>query len=220
MRDSFPFDDLPEVSMLKANHGSGFYRLLRRPFDVEAARELAASWLSRPYGDPEWERHYLPIPRRVYAEAFLGGPSGELPVDYKVMVLNGRAHYVSVFVRQIGRHLRRITFDRDWRVVPLHLPKYFGGPSDVVETALHPPRPQRLDEMLRAAEALAEDFPFVRVDFYVVDEVIYFGELTFSPSAGYAPYSPVSYDRLVGDMVDVGSDGRWRSRRGGRRPLP
>ncbi|MCA1789706.1 MAG: hypothetical protein LC667_07570, partial [Thioalkalivibrio sp.] len=112
--DAFPFDDLPEVSMLKANHGSGFFRLLRRPFDVEAARSLAATWLSRPFGTPEWERHYLPIPRRVYAEAFIGGPDGELPVDYKVMVLNGRAHYVSVFIRQIGKPLRRITFDREW----------------------------------------------------------------------------------------------------------
>jgi hypothetical protein len=147
-------------------------------------------WLRRPYGSPRWEWHYQPIPRRVYAEAFLGGPNGELPVDYKVMVLNGRAHFVSVFVREIGKALRRITFDRAWGLVPLHLPKYPGGPPDVVETSLHPPRPQRLDEMLLAAEALAEDFPFVRVDFYVVDEEIYFGELTFLPSAGYAPYCP------------------------------
>ena len=218
--DSFPFNDLPEVSILKSNHGSGQSRVLRRPFDVEAARDAAATWLSRPYGSSSWEWHYLPIPRRVYAEAFLGGPNGELPVDYKVMVLNGRAHYVSVFVRKIGKPLRRITFDREWGVVPLHLPKYPGGPPDVVEKALHPPRPQRLEEMLRAAEALAEDFPFVRADFYVVDETIYFGELTFLPSAGYAPFSPVSYDRLLGDMVDVGSPRSWCSRRVGHRTRP
>lgn len=214
--DSFPFDDLPEVSILKANHGSGYFRVLRRPFDVEAARDAAAEWLSRPYVT-NWEWHYRAIPRRVYAEAFLGGPNGELPVDYKVLVLNGRAHYVSVFVREIGKPLRRITFDREWRVVPLHLPKYPGGPPDVVEKALHPPRPKRLDELLRAAEALAADFPFVRVDFYVVDEAIYFGELTFLPTGGYATFSPVSYDRLLGDMVDVGSGRSWWSRRRGRR---
>jgi len=214
--DSFPFDDLPEVSILKANHGSGYFRVLRRPFDVEAARDEAAEWLRRPYATM-WEWHYRPIPRRLYAEAFLGGVDGELPVDYKVLVLNGRAHQVSVFIREVGKPLRRITFDREWGVVPLHLPKYPGGPPDVVETALHPPRPKRLEEMLRAAEALVEDFPCVRVDFYVVGEAIYFGELTFLPSAGYAPFSPVEYDRLLGDMVDVGSGRRWWSHLRGRR---
>jgi hypothetical protein len=216
---SFPFDDLPEVSILKANHGSGFFRVLRRPFDVEDARATAAKWLSRQYGSSNWEWHYEPIPRRVYAEEFLGGPNGELPVDYKVMVLNGRAHFVSVFVREIGKNLRRITFDRAWEFVPLHLPKYPGGPPDVVEKSLHPPRPQRLDEMLLAAEALAEDFPFVRVDFYVVDEEIYFGELTFLPAGGYVPYHPVSYDRELGDLLDVGSD-RLRSPRSRHRRRP
>jgi hypothetical protein len=212
--DDFPFDELPEVSVLKSNHGSQHVRVLRRPFDVEAARAQAAAWLSRPFGAPEWEWHYRAIPRRVFAEAFLGRPDGALPRDYKVLVLNGRAHLVSVFVRQEGKRLRRITFDRDWGVVPLHLPAYRGGPPDVVESDLHPPRPRRLEELLRAAEVLAEDFPFVRADFYVVDETIYFGELTFLPSAGYAPFSPVSYDRELGDLVDVGSRRPWWAPRG------
>jgi hypothetical protein len=206
---SFPFDDLPDVSVLKSNHGSQQVRVLRRPFDAEAERARAAEWLRRPYGSPLWEWHYRPIPRRLYAEAYLGGPDGTLPLDYKVLVLNGRAHLVSVFVRQAGRPLRRVTFDREWRLMPLHLPLYPGGPPDVVEAALHPPRPRRLEEMLRAAEALVEDIPIVRVDFYVIDEEIYFGELTFMPSSGYAPYSPVSYDWSLGALVDVGSDRPW-----------
>jgi len=201
---AFPFDRLPQISVLKSNHGSQQVQVLRRPFDAEAARALGARWLERPFGSPEWEWHYLPIPRRLFAEAYLGASDGTPPLDYKVMVLNGRAHLTSVFIRSDGRRLRRVTFDRDWRVVPLHLPQYPGGPPDVVDPGLHPPRPRRLAEMLRAAEVLAEDFPFVRADFYLIDDEIYFGELTFLPSAGYAPFSPLSFDRALGDRLDVG----------------
>ena len=41
--------------------------------------------------------------------------------------------------------------------------------------------PENIDEMIRIAETLASDFPFVRVDLYNVDGKIYFGELTFAP---------------------------------------
>ena len=206
--ERFPFETLPDVSVLKPNHASARVRVLRRPFDVEEVRALGADWLAHSFGSPEWEWHYLPIPRRLFAEEYLGSPAGGLPPDYKVLVLNGRATLVSVFLRGDGR-LRRVTFDREWRLVPLHLPRFLGGPPDVVEPELHPPRPRRLDELLLAAERLAEGFPFLRVDFYLVGEEIYFGELTFLPSAGYAPYVPVSYDRQLGDLLDVGSPRPW-----------
>ena len=38
--------------------------------------------------------------------------------------------------------------------------------------------------MLRYAEILSENFPFVRVDLYNVDGKIYFAELTFTPTGG------------------------------------
>lgn len=206
--ENFPFESLPDISVFKANHASQRVRVLRRPFDVDAVRAVGAEWLARPFGDPSWEWHYLPITRRLFAEEYLGSEDGSPPLDYKILVLNGRARLVSVFLRG-GRRLRRITFDREWRLVPLYLPKFRGGPPDVVEPELHPPRPQRLHELLLAAELLAEDFPFLRVDFYLIREEIYFGELTFLPSAGYAPFAPVSYDRELGDLLDVGSPRPW-----------
>ena len=39
-------------------------------------------------------------------------------------------------------------------------------------------------EAIKYAEALSKPFPYVRVDLYIVSNKIYFGELTFSPSAG------------------------------------
>lgn len=201
---SFEFERLPEVSVLKTNHAWHQVQVLRRPFDVATVRALAAKWLERPYGSPEWEWHYLPIRRRLFAEQHLGGPDAVSPPDYKVMVLNGRAAYVWVYLGR-GNSLRRVVFDRDWRLVEVYRPTSLGGPPDLVEPGLHPPRPSRLADLLRAAEALADDFPFVRADFYLVDGEIYFGELTFFPAGGYVEFWPLSYDRQFGDELDVGN---------------
>ena len=45
-------------------------------------------------------------------------------------------------------------------------------------------RPDKLEEMICMAEKLGEGIPFVRVDLYLADRKIYFGEMTFTPAAG------------------------------------
>ena len=61
------------------------------------------------------------------------------------------------------------------------------------------PMPTNFKEMLRIAEKLSEDFPFVRVDLYNVGGKIYFGELTFYPWSGYVQYTPDSFDFKLGE---------------------
>ncbi len=48
--------------------------------------------------------------------------------------------------------------------------------------------------MVAVAARLSEDFDFVCVDLYAVDEKIYFNELTFTPSAGYLDFTPTEWD--------------------------
>lgn len=212
---TFPFERLPEVSVLKANHGWKQFMLLRRPFDVETARASGAAWLRQRLAVSGWERHYGGIRPRLFAEQYLGEDDGTLPRDYKVLVLNGRAEHVSVSLDRATRP-RLVLFDRDWRYLPVHLTAYLGGPPKVVEPEARPPRPERLEDLLRAAEALAEDLPFVRVDFYLVGGEVYFGELTFSPGAGFVSYVPSSYDWELGARLDVGSPtDRRRAQRSG-----
>lgn len=45
-------------------------------------------------------------------------------------------------------------------------------------------KPEVITEAFTLAEKLSENFPFVRVDLYIVGRKIYFGELTFTPAAG------------------------------------
>ena len=58
--------------------------------------------------------------------------------------------------------------------------------------------------MIQLAEILAEDFKYVRVDFYVVEGNIYFGELTFYPCNGFGVFKPEEMDFKFGRMLDLG----------------
>ena len=60
---------------------------------------------------------------------------------------------------------------------------------------------QNLDEMIKIANIIAIDFPFVRVDLYSVDSKIIFGELTFYPCTGYLTFKPDKFDFLLGQIL-------------------
>ena len=57
--------------------------------------------------------------------------------------------------------------------------------------------------MLELACSLSADIPFVRVDFYVSDGKIYFGEMTFYPTSGYTAFVPEEYDNIFGQWIDL-----------------
>ena len=52
--------------------------------------------------------------------------------------------------------------------------------------------------MMLLCEQLGSDFDYVRVDFYLVDENVYFGELTFAHGGGFEQFEPREYDKILG----------------------
>jgi hypothetical protein len=57
--------------------------------------------------------------------------------------------------------------------------------------------------MVRCARALAQGFPFVRVDLYSVSGRTVFGEMTWHPSAGLSDFTPDSYNTYWGDQIPL-----------------
>ena len=62
----------------------------------------------------------------------------------------------------------------------------------------HVKKPQLLVELLNVAEKLSQDFPYVRVDLYIANNQVYFGELTFRPYGGFMKFVPESFDLELG----------------------
>jgi len=63
-------------------------------------------------------------------------------------------------------------------------------------------RPIYLPEMIELARKLAEDIPFVRIDFYALPELVS-GEMTFYPGNGFEPFRPREWDKRLGDLLTL-----------------
>lgn len=59
--------------------------------------------------------------------------------------------------------------------------------------------------MIEGAEILADGFDFVRIDFYDVEAVPRFGEMTFYPGSGLDPFDPPLLDAMLGQCWLAGA---------------
>ena len=65
------------------------------------------------------------------------------------------------------------------------------------------PKPKNFDEMMAFSSLLSKDIPFVRVDFYEAEGVLFFGELTFFPEGGFDKAILKETDDLYGEMIKL-----------------
>lgn len=176
----------PTPFVLKSRHGCKQCIFVRSGLeDWNAAIRKSQAWLRRPYGEWLDERLYRSIERGLLVEPFVG-TDGVLPVDFKLYVFAGRVEFIQVHLKREKGH-RWIIFDKHWRRV--------STPS-----LDNPPPPASLPAMIEAAEELARDIHFTRIDFYEIQGRPKFGEMTFYPGSGLDPFDPVALDAVMGRM--------------------
>jgi hypothetical protein len=187
---------LPKAFVVKPTHGSGWVRLVtdKRKLDRQALIAECNEWLHRSYYELTREWQYKNIKPRILIEEFVDDGSGNASVDYKLMVFHGKVHFTQVSRNRCGA--RKVTYyDRSWQRVEVV------GRTDAITPVLEDiPRPERLDEMIAAAEILAADIDFVRVDLYATKDRIYFGEFTITPANGVMRYDPAEFDLQLGRL--------------------
>ena len=66
--------------------------------------------------------------------------------------------------------------------------------------------PKELEEMRYIAETLSKEFLQVRVDLYVINHQVYFGELTFFSGAGFSRYKPRQFEIDLGSKLHLPTD--------------
>ena len=66
-------------------------------------------------------------------------------------------------------------------------------------------KPDVLDEIIDYAEIIAEGVPYLRVDFYVLDGNVYFGEATFFTWSGFLKFEPKDedWDKKLGELLKL-----------------
>lgn len=195
--DEIDFDKLPDQFVLKANHGCGWNIIVRdkSTFDKEEARKQFDIWMHTNFAF-KWglELHYMNIPPKIIAEQYLENINNDL-YDYKVFCFDGKAESI-MFLSDRKQKLKMSFYDLQWNKLPF-VYSYPQNPDDI-------PKPMNLKLMKGLAEKLAEGFPHVRVDFYVLnDGSIKFGEMTFTSAGGTCKWNIPEQDRIYGDLIKL-----------------
>lgn len=64
-------------------------------------------------------------------------------------------------------------------------------------------KPKELDILIDYSKKLSEKFKYVRVDLYIENNKVYFGELTFTPAGGLSSFSDKKYDIELGKYLNI-----------------
>jgi len=196
--EEIPFEKLPERFVIKVTHGQGFNIICKDKKDLNIPKTIKKlkRWLHAKYLPCYGEWFYGKVKPRIIIEDFLGSGQEDTPNDYKVFCFHGNPKIIDVHVDRFTHHRRNI-YNLEWNRIENVILKYPNDRNLSVE------KPKVLEQLLTYARKLSEQFMHVRVDFYIIDSKIYFGELTFTNGAGFDSISPKEFDEIMGSWIDL-----------------
>lgn len=193
------FDALPKQFVLKCTHNSGKGMCIckdKSKLDIDKVRKELNDGLKEEYFYSGREWCYKNIKPRIVAEKYMEDESGELK-DYKFMCFNGKAKCCFVCSERFSEDGLRITiYDNEWNKMPFCRVKTPPTTTPLV-------KPKNYEAMIELAEVLAQNIPFSRIDFYEINNKIYFGEITFFPNSGMTGFYPEEWDYTLGSWIEL-----------------
>lgn len=203
--EDIEWNSLPDQFVLKTTHGGGSCGVVictdKNSLDISnTVSKLTKSLKRDRIYDTLKEWPYKGVQPRVIAEQFISpsvfSQKTDL-IDYKFFCFNGEPLYCQV-IRDRTTNETIDFYDMEWN----H--QEFVGLNPTVRNGDIPvERPQKLDEMKDICQKLSKDIPFIRVDLYVVDNHVYFGELTFFPASGLGSFTPEIWQYKLGELIQL-----------------
>lgn len=189
-----PWDTLPDKFVLKCTHGSGFNIICENKgtFDKQDAIRKLNKWMKKNWYWTGREWPYKNVKPRIICETFLS-VDDHPPDDLKVMCFNGKAKLIRVHMNKYSNH--KVSFyDTEWKKTNVEV-----SPTSDKPYA----KPAQLDTMIQLSEKLAADMKLVRIDWYIVHNTLYFGEITLYDGSGFKPFDDYRNDLLLGSWINL-----------------
>lgn len=200
--EEIDIDSLPNQFVLKTTFGGGGNDVVickdKASLDVDGAIKYLKGFMKQDSYKHLKEWPYKNVPRRVIAEKYMEEAGKASLSDYKVMCFNGVAKLIQLHNGRYTSNHTQMFYDRDWNKTGMSQVSY-GDVSDTIAAE----RPILLEKMLYLSEILSKDIPHVRVDWYIIDNQLYFGELTFFDSSGFDPFIPDEYNYILGEWIKL-----------------
>ena len=195
--DDIDFEKLPSQFILKATHDSSGIVICKdkASFNKLTAKKVIDKSLRTDYYLKGFEWPYKDIPRRVLADKLLIDGTREELQDYKWWCFNGEPKVM--YITNKGKYMRceENFYDMNFNVLDIN----HGFPRTNPEYE----KPHKFEEMKELASKLSKGIPFVRVDFFVIDDRIYFSEFTFFDHAGLRPFVDNGWDEKLGSWISL-----------------
>ena len=188
--DEIDFASLPDRFVMKCNHDSGSITLVKdkSKLNKKLMKRKYDTYMGRIFAWMNWEMCYMGIKPKIVIEQYMGDAIN----DYKFLCFDSKPYYCWVDFDRYANHKRNM-YNLDWELQPFN--QYHYGNYEGTVT-----RPACFDEMKRIASVLCEGFGHVRVDLYMVDGRIYFGEMTFANGNGFEEITPDEWSLKLGEL--------------------
>ena len=191
-------NELPDKFILKCNHGSGMNIICKdkSKFDFEMAKRQLNIWKSSNYGFETNEFQYIFIDRKIFASPYLGDDI----IDYKIFCFNGNPKYIAARKYDETEKLYFYNYyDFNWTLTDIEDNRNHYRTNPNFKFA----KPKNLNLMYEYAAKLSEEFVFVRVDLYEINNKVYLGELTFAPSNVCMSFKDEAQRIFLGKLLDI-----------------
>lgn len=197
--EDIDFDLLPDRFVLKCTHDSGGLILCedKSALDLKKAKRKIVRSLHNNYYYIFREWPYKNVRPRIIAEEYMTDGSNIVPEDYKVYCFNGEPKYIVVFHNRFcnEKGLSETVYDTDWIPQGFSMSVHFAV-SNIIED-----KPECLEELLNICRILCQEIPQVRIDFYIIKQKIFFGEITLYTASGLQKMIPEEMDVVIGKML-------------------
>lgn len=198
--DEIDFDKLPDQFVLKCNHNSGCLVICKdkKTFDKNNAKKILTKGLQEDYYSSLLEWPYRDIKRKILAEEYmpyLGNPDH---MEYKVTTCNGKFAFLTMCHGKAHSEFedrKNDSYDINWNHMSWYA--YYKNSGSNYE------KPKQFDQIVKIVEKLSEGTKYLRVDLYIINDIIYFGEMTFYTWGGFIVFTPKEWDSKIGDMIKL-----------------
>ncbi len=197
--EDIDFETLPNNFVLKCTHDSGGLVICKdkAKLDIELIRKKIETSLSNNfyYMGREWP--YKNVPHRIIAEQYMADNLR----DYKLFCFDGVPRMTLVCSERFTEEgLKEDFYDESWNHLDIQR-------STHGNAILPNQRPKQYELMKKLAAKLSEKIPFARIDFYEINEKVYFGEITFYPASGFEGFNPEAWDLKLGEWIRLPGGG-------------
>ncbi len=197
--NDIPWNELPNKFVIKSTTGWSSKQvkiILNKQYENEnVIKGICSEWLY-PWNTYRYANMCITdqkVKPRILIEELLGDGK-QPPIDYKIYGSYGENKMMLIVTGRGEKQANTFVNPKTWEIYKAV--RY----NKKMDRNIN--KPKNLDKMLEIASKISNDFPFVRIDFYEVNNKVYVGEIQFDPGL-FLRFTPESFDFDMGKIIDL-----------------